>query len=93
MKQVYIVDARISAARIKAVPATNHRTVVHTNTLEKLELFLAEPDRQFEPMKPGLTEGVQEFKNKTPPSSPKPPPGMRLIGHNPPPRASSCGQA
>ena len=40
----------ISAARIKAVPATN-RTTVHTNTLEKLELFLAEPDRQFEPMK------------------------------------------
>ena len=39
MKQVYIVDARISAARIKAVPA-NNRTVVHTNTLEKLELFL-----------------------------------------------------
>ena len=63
MKQVYIVDARISAARIKAVPATN-RTVVHTNTLEKLELFLAEPDRQFEPMKPGLTEGVQEFKKQ-----------------------------
>ena len=63
MKQVYIVDARISAARIKAVPATN-RTVVHTNTLEKLELFLAEPERQFEPMKPGLTEGVQEFKKQ-----------------------------
>ena len=63
MKQVYIVDARISAARIKAVPATN-RTTVHTNTLEKLELFLAEPDRQFEPMKAGLTEGVQEFKKQ-----------------------------
>ena len=63
MKQVYIVDARISAARIKAVPATN-LTVVHTNTLEKLELFLAEPDRQFEPMKAGLTEGVQEFKKQ-----------------------------
>lgn len=63
MKQVYIVDARISAARIKAVPATN-RTVVHTNTLEKLELFLAEPDSQFEPMKLGLTEGVQEFKQQ-----------------------------
>ena len=63
MKQVYIVDARISAARIKAVPATN-RTAVHTNTLEKLELFLAEPDRQFEPMKAGLIEGVQEFKQQ-----------------------------
>ena len=63
MKQVYIVDARISAARIKAVPATN-RTTVHTNALEKLELFLAEPDRQFEPMKAGLTEGVQEFKKQ-----------------------------
>ena len=63
MKQVYIVDARISAARIKAVPATN-RTTVHTNTLEKLELFLAEPDHQFEPMKASLTEGVQEFKKQ-----------------------------
>lgn len=63
MKQVYIVDARISAARIKAVPATN-RTAVHTNTLKKLELFLAEPDRQFEPMKADLTEGVQEFKKQ-----------------------------
>ena len=51
------------AARIKAVPATN-RTTVHTNALEKLELFLAEPDRQFEPMKAGLTEGVQEFKKQ-----------------------------
>ena len=63
MKQVYIVDARISAARIKAVPTTN-RTAVHTNTLEKLELFLAEPDRQFEPMKANLTEGLQEFKKQ-----------------------------
>ncbi len=63
MKQVYIVDARISAARIKAVPTTN-RTAIHTNTLNQLELFLAEPDRQFEPMKAELTAGIQEYRTQ-----------------------------
>jgi len=53
MKQVYVVDARITSARIQTIIATN-RTAAHTNELKRLEAFLGNPTGEFEHMKAAL---------------------------------------
>ena len=53
MKQVYMVDARITCARIRTITAIN-RTAAHTNELKKLEAFLGNPTVEFEHMKTPL---------------------------------------
>ncbi|MDG2215130.1 MAG: hypothetical protein P8M70_14995, partial [Verrucomicrobiota bacterium] len=53
MKQVYVVDARITSARIRTITTTN-RTAAHTNELKKLEAFLGNPTVEFEHMKAPL---------------------------------------
>ncbi|MEE2714445.1 MAG: thioredoxin family protein [Verrucomicrobiota bacterium] len=53
MQQVYVVDARITQARLQSIPATN-RTAIHIKQLKKLKVFLADPTREFERLKAAL---------------------------------------
>jgi len=53
MQHVYVVDARVTRARIQSIPSTN-RTAVHTNQLNKLEAYLDDPLKEFERLKAPL---------------------------------------
>ncbi len=53
MQHVYVVDARVTRARIQSIPTTN-RTAVHANHLNKLESYLADPIKEFERLKAPL---------------------------------------
>jgi thioredoxin-related protein len=63
MQHVYVVDARVTRARIQAIAATN-RTTIHTNQLKKLEAFLANPTREFEPMKTALQTEMSTLRRQ-----------------------------
>ena len=63
MEHVYVVDARVTRARIQAIPTTN-RTTLHTNQLKKLEAFLANPTREFEPMKTALQTEMSTLRRQ-----------------------------
>lgn len=61
MQHVYTVDARVTRARIQAVPLTN-RTGIHTNELRKIEKFLAAPQKEFEGMKDFLNNQMTNLR-------------------------------
>ena len=63
MQHVYVVDARVTRARIQAIAATN-RTAIHTNQLKKLEAFLSNPTREFEPMKTSLQTEMSTLRRQ-----------------------------
>lgn len=63
MRHVYVVDARVTLARIQAVPLTN-RTVAHTNELQKLKSFLANPNKEFERMKDALNNQMASLRRQ-----------------------------
>ena len=63
MQHVYTVDARVTRARIQAVPLTN-RTEIHTNELRKLEKFLAAPQKEFEGMKDSLSKQMTNLRRQ-----------------------------
>ena len=63
MQHVYVVDARVTRARIQAVPLTN-RTAIHTNELKKLENFLANPNQEFERMKDSLGKEMASLRRQ-----------------------------
>ena len=63
MQHVYIVDARVTRARIQAVPLTN-RTAIHTNELRKLKQFLAAPQKEFEGMKGSLNKQMTDLRRQ-----------------------------
>ena len=63
MQHVDLVDARITRARIQAIPATN-RTTFHTNELKKLEAFLANPTEEFEQMKAPLRTEMSTLRRQ-----------------------------
>ena len=63
MQHVYVVDARVTRARIQAIATTN-RTAIHTNQLKKLEAFLSNPTREFEPMKTALQTEMSTLRRQ-----------------------------
>ena len=63
LQHVYVVDARVTRARIQAVPLTN-RTAIHTNELKKLENFLANPNKEFERMKDSLAKEMASLRHQ-----------------------------
>ena len=63
MQHVYTVDARVTRARIQAVPLAN-RTLIHTNDLRKLKQFLAAPQKEFEGMKDSLNKQMTGLRRQ-----------------------------